>query len=171
MGPPSRASRRHRLLRSLAVAIAVVASALVVALWFQPQKLWLDERVSDPERVESSRSADPLDVRRGDFVSREHRTEGTVRILRLSDGRHVARLEGLDTSNGPDLYVYLSANSARGVADRFDDEYVSLGRLRGNLGDQNYDVPVGTDLERFATLVIWCDRFDAVFGAADLAPV
>jgi hypothetical protein len=168
MGLPSAAARRRRRVRWAAIAVAV-SSAVIVSVWFQPQKLWIDDRVRDPVADQIVTSGDP-EVRRGEFVSREHHTEGTVRVLRLPDGRQVARLEGLDTSNGPDLYVYLSASSARGPADRFDDDYVSLGRLKGNLGDLNYDVPAGTDLERFTTLVIWCDRFNAVFGAADLAP-
>jgi hypothetical protein len=170
MGLPSTKSRLRRRLGWLAAAIVLGSSALIVAVWFQPQKLWIEDRVRDPEAAQIVTSGDPVEVRRGEFVSREHHTEGTVRILRLPDGRQVARLEGLDTSNGPDLYVYLSASSARGSAEGFDDDYVNLGRLKGNLGDQNYDVPAGTDLDRFATLVIWCDRFNAVFGAADLAP-
>jgi hypothetical protein len=169
MGLPSATARRRRRVRWAAIAVAV-SSAVIAAVWFQPQKLWIDDRVRDPEADQIVTSGDPVDVSRGEFVSREHHTQGAVRIVRLSSGRHVARLEALDTSNGPDLYVYLSASSARGPADRFDDDYVSLGRLKGNLGDQNYDVPTGTDLGRFTTLVIWCDRFNAVFGAADLVP-
>lgn len=63
---------------------------------------------------------------------------------------------------------YLTTSRAAGPEDRFDDEYVSLGRLKGNAGDQNYEIPGDTDLGRFATVLIWCDRFDAAFGAADL---
>jgi hypothetical protein len=178
MGVSSASSRRvHRRRWAAVVAVAVVGLVVFVLVWFQPQKLWIDDRVSEPapsaavpadaaQGVEPA--AAPVDVARGEFVSREHHTEGVVRVLRLANGRHVARLERLDTSNGPDLYVYLSTNRAEGPERAFDDDFVSLGRLKGNIGDQNYDVPAGTDLDRFATLVIWCDRFDAVFGAADL---
>jgi hypothetical protein len=112
--------------------------------------------------------AEPLELSRGEFVSRDHGTSGVVRVLELADGRRIVRLEGLDTDNGPDLYVYLTSNPATGDEGAFDDDYVDLGRLKGNLGDQNYDLPAGTDLGRFATVVIWCDRFDSAFGAADL---
>jgi hypothetical protein len=91
-----------------------------------------------------------------------------VRVLAVGGGRRVVRLEDLDTSNGPDLYLYLSANRADGPEGAFDDDYVSLGRLKGNQGDQNYDVPAGVDLSKLGTVVIWCDRFDSAFGAADL---
>jgi hypothetical protein len=101
-------------------------------------------------------------------VTLDHSTSGVVRVLDLADGTRLVRLEGLDTSNGPDLYLYLTANPAGGDEGAFDDDYVNLGRLKGNVGDQNYELPDGTDLARFSSVVIWCDRFDSAFGAAEL---
>jgi hypothetical protein len=40
--------------------------------------------------------------------------------------------------------------------------------LKGNEGDQNYDIPAGTDLDKFQTVSIYCERFNANFGAAPL---
>jgi hypothetical protein len=157
----------------------VIALVSVVVVWFQPQKLWLDDRVSEPVPTAATPGPDgtapdgrgtgsSAGVATGRFESREHHTTGVVRVLEQQGGRRTVRLEGLDTSNGPDLYVYLSANRADGPEGGFDDDYVSLGRLKGNQGDQNYEVPEGVDLTRLSTVVIWCDRFNAVFGAADL---
>ena len=64
--------------------------------------------------------------------------------------------------------MYLSTNPARGAEGAFDDTFVNLGRLKGNVGDQNYEIPAGTDLGGLTTVVIWCDRFNSAFGAADL---
>ena len=161
--PPRR--RRRRRLVALVVA-AVVGLAVFVAVWFQPQKLWIDDRVSEP--VPTARASDTVELARGELVSRDHHASGEVRVLALANGRRILRLEGLDTSNGPDLFVYLTTTRADGPEAAFDDEYRSLGRLKGNQGDQNYEVPADADLARFTTLVIWCDRFDAAFGAADL---
>lgn len=170
---------RRRRWFVLAAVLAVVLAGFVL-VWFQPQKLWIDERASEPlpeaaaegseadPMVPSADSTEPQEVAAGGFVSREHHTAGIARVLTLSDGRRFVRLEGLDTSNGPDLYVYLSSNRADGPEDAFDDEYVSLGRLKANQGDQNYELPADTNIDRLATVVIWCDRFNAVFGAADL---
>ncbi len=72
------------------------------------------------------------------------------------------------TGDGPDLYLYLTRNPADGDEAAFDDDHVSLGRLKGNLGDQNYDVPGNVNLAALGTVVIWCDRFNSPFGAADL---
>jgi hypothetical protein len=65
--------------------------------------------------------------------------------------------------------VYLSTNPIDGPEQAFDDDIVDLGRLQGNLGDQNYAVPAEVDLSRYRSLVIWCDRFNSAFGAAPLA--
>ena len=81
--------------------------------------------------------------RTGSFVYRDHGTSGMATIYRFDDGRRVLRIEDLDTSNGPALFVYLSANPAAGPEGAFDDTYVNLGSLKGNVGDQNYEVPAG----------------------------
>jgi hypothetical protein len=113
-------------------------------------------------------ATEPLEVARGEFVSLDHGTRGRLRVLELGDRSRYVRLEDLDTSNGPDLYVYLSTNPVHGDEGGFDDHVVNLGRLKGNKGDQNYALPAGTDLNRFASVVIWCNRFDSAFGAAAL---
>ena len=167
-----------------AAALVVVALGAFVLVWFQPQKLLYDDEVSEalpsasaPPAAASSAApassapAGPVDLAGGTFVSREHETVGTARVVQLPDGQVVVRLEGFETSNGPDLYVYLSQNPAEGTEAAFDDAFVDLGRLKGNVGDQNYAVPAGVDATTYTSVVVWCDRFDAAFGAADLVPV
>lgn len=172
------AHAKHRWLwGAAALALGLVAFVLV---WFQPQKLFIDDRVEEPlpvasppsssvpQSVEPPTPVEPVELVRGELGSLDHHTSGVVRVLELADGARVLRFEGLDTSNGPDLYVYLTSNPPDGDEGGFDDDFVSLGRLKGNQGDQNYDVPVDVDLTRLATVVIWCDRFDSAFGAARL---
>ncbi|MGH9186141.1 MAG: DM13 domain-containing protein, partial [Acidimicrobiales bacterium] len=113
-------------------------------------------------------AAEPVELARGEFVSLDHGTTGVTRVLELADGTRIVRLEGLDTTNGPDLFVYLSTNPAAGEEGAFDDDVVNLGRLKGNQGDQNYDLPADVDFARYASVVIWCDRFNSAFGASDL---
>jgi len=162
-------------------AVALVVAA-VVFVWFQPQKLLIDETVDEAAPVAagagtavtsgaSATSSDgpPTSAAPGDFVSLDHGTTGTAQLLRVDTDQKVVRIEDLRTDNGPDLYVYLSTNAVDGDEEAFDDDYVSLGRLKGNEGSQNYDVPTGTDLSRFRSVVIWCDRFNSAFGAAPLS--
>jgi hypothetical protein len=105
----------------------------------------------------------------------EHETTGTARIVRNADGSHRLELVALDTSNGPDLRVWLSDQPVKeGTAGWrvFDDgQWLELGRLKGNKGDQAYAIPAGTDLDKLGSLSIWCKRFAVSFGAATLASV
>jgi hypothetical protein len=89
--------------------------------------------------------------------------------LQDATGAQFIRLENLDNTNGPGLFVYLSTNPPDGPEGQFDDDYVNLGRLEGNVGSSNYMVPTDTELSRFASVVIWCDRFNSAFGAAPLS--
>ncbi len=115
----------------------------------------------------------PATLATGEFVSHEHGTTGSVRVLRLADGSRVLRIDGLDTSDGPDLKVWLT--DARVIEGRdgwhvFDDgTYTDLGDLKGNKGSQNYAVPADLDLASYRSVTIWCDRFNVSFGAAALA--
>ena len=104
----------------------------------------------------------------GSFIDRSHPTEGSARVLGDGSGLRFLRLEDFRTDNGPDLNVYLSAAPPDAPAGAFDDDFVDLGDLKGNVGSQNYEIPAGLDLDRYSTVAIWCVRFGVVFGAADL---
>lgn len=90
-----------------------------------------------------------------------HNAEGTAKIIPLQDNTNVLRLENLKVTNGPDLYVYLST-------DKNAVDFVNLGRLKANNGNQNYDIPPGTDLSKYDTALIWCKAFSVLFGSAEL---
>ncbi len=106
----------------------------------------------------------------GSFIPRG-RYSGEGRAVVLNDGseQRFLRFENFSTDNGPDLRVYLSNSSADGDSGAFDDDFVDLGVLTGNIGDQNYEIPVGVDLSVYDTVVVWCVRFSTPFTAADLA--
>jgi hypothetical protein len=113
--------------------------------------------------------AAPATLLAGSFHSVAHETSGIATLFRLSDGSRVLRLTGFATSNGPDVRVYLVA-----APDASDDAtvkragFVELGKLKGNLGDQNYDVPANLDLDKYRAVTIWCRRFGVNFGTAPL---
>lgn len=147
--------------------------------WFQPWRLVTKSEIS--ESLSSAQSASgevpsegPKQLYTGAFISHEHLTEGTAKIVELADGSRILRLEGFETSDGPDLEVWLAeAPVIPGydgwfVAD--DERYVSLGKLKGTSGEQNYDIPRNLDLDIHNSAVIWCARFAVSFGAAELLP-
>jgi hypothetical protein len=90
-----------------------------------------------------------------------HNAEGVAKIIQLADGTDILRLENFKATNGPDLYVYLST-------DKTNADIVNLGRLKGNIGNQNYLIPAGTDITKYNTALIWCSAFSVIFGSAQL---
>lgn len=114
--------------------------------------------------------AGPQVLTSGNFVTHEHETTGKVRVLQLADGKRVLRIEDLNTSDGPDLRVWLSDQKVTKNWFNLDDgKWLELGELKGNKGNANYAIPDSADLEKFKSVTIWCKRFSVSFGAAALA--
>ena len=108
----------------------------------------------------------------GAFVPRSHPGEGIAKVLNDGTDQRFLRFEDFRTDNGPDLNVYLTKADANADAGDFDSsgDFIDLGNLKGNVGPQNYEIPVDVDLAEFDTVVVWCVRFSVAFTAADLAP-
>ena len=161
-----------------AVVLAALGLAAGVA-YFQPQKLFINQRVDEAipaaanapgQASQPSATAAPETVlSRAPLQSLEHQSSGMVLLIKLAGGGRVLRLENLATSNGPDLRVYLSTAPASSDWHGYDRDYVDLGALKGNLGNQNYAVPDGVDLARYRSAVIWCRQFRVGFAVAPLS--
>ena len=97
-----------------------------------------------------------------------HRGSGSAFVFRGPEGSHILRFEDFMVTNGPALSVLLS--KAEGIASSEDlGDYLDLGALKGNIGNQNYNVPAGTDVGEYKTVVIYCVPFKVVFSTAPLA--
>ena len=161
--------------------LAVTAIVVVGVAWylFRPDALVISKTVSEPLPAEHAMSAteqsamtvsEPLQLTSGRFHKNAHDTRGRATVYRLADGRRVLRLTEFATSNGPDVRVYLvAAGDVQDEAAAKQAGFVDLGALKGNRGDQNYDVPAGLDLSTYRAVSIWCRRFSVNFGAAPLA--
>jgi hypothetical protein len=90
-----------------------------------------------------------------------HDAQGIAKVIPIEGGSNVLRFEDLVVTNGPDLYVYLST-------DKSASDFVDVGRLKANIGNQNYPIPAGTDMTKYDTVLIWCRAFSVLFGSADL---
>lgn len=108
----------------------------------------------------------------GVFGPRSHPGEGVAKVLNDGTEQRFLRFEDFATDNGPDLNVYLTTADADAEAGEFgaSGQFVDLGDLKGNVGEQNYEIPADVDLAQFDTVVIWCVRFGVAFASADLAP-
>jgi hypothetical protein len=107
-------------------------------------------------------------LRTGSFVGVGdgiHNAEGEAKVIPFQNGdSNILRLENLRVTNGPDLYVYLAT-------DKTASDFVNVGKLKANNGNQNYDIPAGTDLTNYDTVLIWCRPFSVLFGSAELSSV
>ncbi|WP_373887239.1 DM13 domain-containing protein [Actinomyces bowdenii] len=186
--------RRRPLLILGAVGLLVLAAGLAV---FKPWLLLVDVEVDDEVPVVAAAPAAPeaggaeaggtdavadptaqgdsgaaVVVSSGTFISHEHETSGTASIVRHPDGSHQLVLENLETSNGPDVRVWLSAGPVVEGRDGWftagEHEHLDVAPIKGNRGNQVYDLPEGFDPSVWPTVDLWCEDFSVSFGAAAL---
>ena len=155
---------RRKLLLT-AIAIPVLA-----AWWaFRPEKLWINQKVDEPAPFAST--GDPRPLYTGTLEGKAHQTSGRATIYGSPAGRQYLRLTDFMTSNGPDVHVLLARAGDQNLNQeiiRGGLDSIELGPLKGNQGDQNYDVQTSVDLGKYNAVVIYCERFHAVFGVARL---
>jgi len=155
--------KRKNLIYGLAVILAI-------GLWaaFRPERLFVNAKVNEAMPASLANVSQTV-LSSGSFHSVAHESKGTASVYQLADGKRLLRLTNFETSNGPDVHVYLVAAS-----DASDSEtvkkagFLELGSLKGNVGDQNYEVPGDTDLAKYRAVTIWCKRFSVNFATAPL---
>jgi Electron transfer DM13 len=147
----------------------VIALGLVAWYAFRPERLVVNLSVNEAFPGGQASSAQTLTS--GTFHSVLHPTEGTATVYRLGDGSRVLRLTSFKTSNGPDVHVYMvAADDAKDHATVLHSDFIDLGVIKGNIGDQNYSLGPDVDLSKYRTVSVWCKRFSVNFGAAPLTP-
>jgi hypothetical protein len=151
--------------------LAGIALPVLVGAWwaFRPERLWLNVKVNEPAPFGSSADLQPLYT--GLLAGRAHPTSGRASIYQTIAGKRDLRLTDFITSNGPDVHVVLAQSSDKNLGQDFvkgELNDVELGVLKANQGDQNYDLPDSVDVSKYDAVVIYCERFHAVFGVAKL---
>lgn len=123
----------------------------------------------DREEADEDTAMEIMTLVSGEFIGRSHPGSGQALVLNDGTEQRFLRFEDFETDNGPDLNVFLAADtSADADSGTFDDDFIDLGDLKGNVGPQNYEIPVDVDLDRYDTVVVWCVRFGVAFTTADL---
>lgn len=174
------------------IAAIMVAAVAVPALAYSASPFFINTTVNEPAPVASTdddvtnqevlmEEKDGGMVDKGDSMTKDepamadkeisgnfvgvgdgiHDASGVAKVI-ATNGNSALRLEDFRSTNGPDLYVYLST-------DKQASDFVDLGRLKGNIGNQNYNIPDGIDLSKCDTVLIWCKQFSVLFGSAELA--
>jgi hypothetical protein len=149
-----------------------VAAVVILAAWyaFRPERLVVNRQVDEAMPATQASSQAQL-LESGHFYSILHPTQGVATIYELGDGSRILRLTNFTTSNGPDVHVYMVASDdAKDAAIVQQAGFIDLGVLKGNIGDQNYQLVSDVDLSKYRAISIWCKRFSVNFGAAPLKP-
>lgn len=134
---------------------------------------FIENKVNEelPEMNQENRQQiliEPKILKQGDFIDADffHKGKGRAIILGYPDGKKILRFENFEIINGPDLYIYLSQTTAPTGDLGSLGNYIDLGRLKGNIGDQNYELT--EDINDFKSVVIWCKKFGVLFPYAVL---
>jgi hypothetical protein len=134
--------------------------AMMIGIMAAKQNTTVYENVSFPVTGQT-----PNNTLTGTFIGIGdgfHNVEGAAKVIPVESGAQILRLENFKATNGPDLYVYLSK-------DKSASDFVNVGRLKGNVGNQNYEIPIGSDLSKYNTILIWCRAFSFLFGSAQIS--
>ena len=148
--------------KKVTIAAGIIAGAIVI-LGISPYFYNTEVNEELPSVMENS-DVQQMTVASGTFVGVGdgiHDASGDAKIL-SSDGTKFLRLENFQSTNGPDLYVYLATDTEA-------SDFVNLGRLKANMGNQNYEVPSDVDLSKYNQVLIWCQAFSVLFGNAELS--
>jgi len=155
------------------VVLMLVGLAVATVGWyaFRPERLFIDEEVNEnfPSAASTQAAGMPVPLSYGMFHGVAHEARGTATVYQLPEGKRVLRFTDFETSNGPDVQIYLVA-----ARDANDNEtvtnagFIHLGAIKGNKGDQNYDVPADVDLGKYRAVTVWCRRFGVNFATAPL---
>lgn len=111
--------------------------------------------------------SDPIEVTSGVFAGIDHAATGTATVYQ-KDGTYALRFEdNTDIQNGPDLYVWMLADES--YTGGIPSDYIDLGKIKGNVGGQNYTLPANFDPANHRFVMIWCLRFNVPFAGAPLS--
>lgn len=144
----------------------------VLAAWaaFRPERLFVNARVNETLPTATATKAPETVIQSGNFHDVAHKTSGTASVYQLADGKRLLRFTNFETSNGPDVRVYLvAANDATDSDTVKKAGFREIGMLKGNIGDQNYEIPADVDLAKYRAVSVWCQRFGVNFGTAPLS--
>jgi hypothetical protein len=146
--------------------LVLIIGGLGVWYAFRPERLFINKKVNEQFPTASAANNQ---IAAGQFHNGAHETKGMATVFQLADGKKTLRLTNFETSNGPDVHVYLvAAQDAKDNEEVTKAGFVDLGSLKGNIGDQNYDLPTNADLAKYRAVTIWCKRFSVNFGTAPL---
>lgn len=156
-----------KVMRNTKKILALGTIPVLVIGWalFRPELLFVNKTVNEKLPTEAGTMTKTLSS--GEFASYAHETKGLAKVVEVG-GKHFVQLSDFSTSNGPDVHLYLVNGSDSSQDAVKKNGFLDLGTLKGNVGNQNYEIPASTDLSKYQAVSIWCARFAVAFGGASL---
>ncbi len=156
----------------------IIAGIVIFAgvAWWLGSPLFITKKVSEPLPLATGQkpvlssvvgtpavTPSPEKFPEGVFTGfdRLHQASGTARLIQANGKTYVRFEDDFKTTNGPDLFVYLGK-------DNKYDANANLGKLKGNEGSQNYEIPSSINPEDYSEVWVWCRAFSVPFGKAVL---
>ncbi len=160
----------RRLLRRYwwVAAILVIVGAPIA--WYLGSPLFINKVVDEPFPTSAAAPQDTM-VASGTFVGADDFHKGTGKATLHHVGQDLTlRFDDFKVTNGPDLHVVLTKHAAPKKGSEVLAGYVDLGKLKGNIGMQNYPLPHGLNPDEYHAVVIYCKPFNFIFAVAPLKP-
>ncbi len=152
---------------TVAIVFATLGFVTGNAFWYLASPLWIDREVSETLNL----TPQAVTLATGEFLGVDNVHQGKGQVNAISTNQQtILRFTEFDVTNGPDLYVWLvKSGDLKASGDVTQSEWLELGLLKGNVGDQNYELPAGTNIEDYGAVAIWCKQFGVLFASANLS--
>jgi len=151
----------------IAIPVFILGWGFGMAFWYLASPLWIDQVVSET----LVQTAESEVIATGSFTGADavHKSEGQVALVRQADGSLELQFSNFSVTNGPDLKVWMISDAdPEGGGDVKAAEQLRISQLKGNIGDQVYRIPDGTDVSAFKSVIIYCQQFSTLFAVAPL---
>ncbi|MGR3291889.1 MAG: DM13 domain-containing protein [Paracoccaceae bacterium] len=151
----------------IAIPVFILGFGVGMAFWYLASPLWIDVVVD--EALVQTETSEVIFTGTFAGVDSVHQAMGEVTLLRQPDGKVLLQFANFEVTNGPDLKVWMISHpDPQGAGDVKGSEQLRLSQLKGNIGDQVYRLPEGTDVSTFKSVVIYCEQFSFMFASAKL---
>ena len=151
------------------VVLAIIVALAIFVYYTGVYTYFISREISEDMPKSTTKTETEIrTIKQGQFADADffHKGSGEAKIISYADGKNTLRFENFDITNGPDLFVYLSDSATPGKNIESLGNFLDLGMLKGNKGNQNYDLPAQIDLEKYKSVVIWCKQFGVLFPYA-----
>jgi len=152
---------RNKMLMAALTAVAALSTTMATPSFAQTTT------VSAPGLVEAT--TPPIAIENQTFFKKKYRIKGSWSLVNRDDKSFIVFSDDFKTKNGPDLKIFLSPTSADDVKGKNAiDGSLNIGVLKSNKGAQEYEIPAGTDLSQFSTVLVHCEAYSILWGGGSL---